>query len=130
MKLRSQESGHRKLARCVVLTCNLCTLILIASSGSSLAARPKEQTSPGADIYTKNCVLCHGSDGSGDTPLGKELDVRDLRSTNVRRMSDAQLRRLVHDGQGKMPAYSDQLNNEQIDQIIKYVRALANVSKK
>jgi cytochrome c6 len=130
MKLRFQESGHCKVARCLVLACNLCTLILIASIGSSLAANKNEQASVGVENYKKNCVLCHGSDGSGQTPLGKDLEVGDLRSTNVRRMSDAQLRRLVLDGRGKMPGYSSQLNNEEIDQVIKYVRGLANVSKK
>ena|SRR5579864_1730828 len=129
MKPWCQESTHRKLARCLVLACNLCTLILIASSGSSLAANKNEQSSVGAENYKKNCVLCHGSDGSGRTPLGKDLEVGDLRSTNVRRMSDAQLRQLVNGGRGKMPGYSSQLNNEEIDQVIKYVRAFGKTKR-
>ena len=106
MKLCSQESTHRKPTRGVLFTRDFCALILIASSGSSLAANKNEQASVGAENYKKNCVLCHGSDGSGKTPLGKDLKVGDLRSTNVRGMSAAQLRRLVHDGRGKMPGFS------------------------
>ena len=105
-------------------------LFLIACIGYSLTAQEKKEVSDGARIFKEKCVLCHGANGGGDTPLGKQLKAADLRAKNVRQMSDSELHRLVHDGRGNMPPYSDQLSSEGIDQVVKYVRTLGGIPKK
>ena len=105
-------------------------LFLIACIGYSLTGQEKKEDSDGASIFKKKCVLCHGANGSGDTPLGKQLKAADLRGKNVRQMSDSELHRLVHDGRGNMPPYSEQLDSEGIDQVVRHVRTLGRIPKR
>jgi mono/diheme cytochrome c family protein len=84
----------------------------------------------GAAIFKSKCVLCHGGDGAGNTPLGKQLQAANLRSKDVQKKTNAELHKVVHDGQTNMPAFADQLSDEQIDQVIKYVRTLGKASTK
>lgn len=107
-----------------VVTQSLFVLILV---GASLAAQQQQHTSPGAKTYKNNCVLCHGLDGSGHTALGKQLQVVDLRY-RVPKISDVELHKSVHDGRGNMPSYSDQLSDQEIDQVIKYLHTLSKTS--
>lgn len=59
-----------------------------------------------------------------------QLKAADLRGKTVRQMSHSELHRLVRDGRGNMPPYSDQLSSERIDQVVKYVRTLGEIPKK
>ena len=77
-----------------------------------------------ADLYKQKCAACHGVDGSGETPAGKKLQVRDLRSADVQKQSDAELNALIANGKNKMPAYSDKLSPQQIQDLVKYIRNL------
>lgn len=83
------------------------------------------QGNPGEAIFKAKCVLCHGADGTGDTPLGKQLQAANLRSKDVQKKSNAELHKVIHDGQANMPPFADQLSDQEIDQVIRYVRSLA-----
>lgn len=85
--------------------------------------------SPGATIFKSKCQLCHGPDGTGNTTLGKQLQAANLRSKDVQKKSNAELHKVVHDGNGNMPPFSDQLQDTEIDQVIKFVRTLGKTSK-
>ena len=108
-----------------VVTRKFILILLVASC----AAQQKQPTSPGAQVYRNKCVLCHGLDGSGHTALGKQLQAADLRH-KVPKISDVELHKLIHEGRGNMPSYSDQLSDHEIDQVIQYVRRLSKVSTK
>ena len=98
----------------------LCVLFVSAAFRPALC-----QSGSGAETFKEKCVLCHGADGSGNTPLGKQLQAADLRSKDVQKKTDAELHKVIHDGQTNMPAFADDLNEEEIAQVIKYVRSLA-----
>ena len=86
--------------------------------------------SAGETVFKSKCVLCHGSDGTGNTPLGKQLQAANLRSKDVQSKTNAELHKVIHDGQTNMPAFAEQLTDAQIDQVIKYVRTLCKGTKK
>ena len=88
-------------------------------------AGPSRAQSAGEKLYKSKCVACHGADGKGDTPTGKKLGARDLGSTEVQSQSDAQLIDLVTKGKGKMPAYGKTLKDDEIKDLVGYVRDLA-----
>ena len=79
----------------------------------------------GDRLFKSKCVACHGADGKGDTPTGKKLAARDLSSTEVQSQSDAQLIELVTKRKGKMPAYGKTLKEDEIKDLVGYVRELA-----
>jgi len=79
----------------------------------------------GAGDFKAKCAMCHGADGSGSTPTGKALKVRDLGAADVQAQTDAQLTEIVTNGKGKMPAYKGKLTGDQIKELIGFIRSLA-----
>jgi mono/diheme cytochrome c family protein len=120
VRVRSDKSDVRKA----------WFLILLFAAGASLVAQESTKSSGGQAIFKSKCVLCHGVDGSGNTPLGKQLQAANLRSKEVQKLSNEKLHQIVHDGQANMPAFADQLSEEEINQVVKYVRVLGKSAKK
>ena len=81
--------------------------------------------SDGASVYKAKCAMCHAADGSGNSPTGKSMKVPDLRSADVQKKTDAQLIEATANGMGKMPAYKGKLTDDQIKQVVVYIRDLA-----
>jgi len=77
-----------------------------------------------APIYKAKCAMCHGATGDGQTPTGKAMKVRDLRSADVKKMSDADLAKIITDGKGKMPAYKGKLTPAEISALVGFIKAL------
>lgn len=77
------------------------------------------------DLYKTKCVMCHGADGSGNTPMGKRLSLRDLRCEEIQGRPDSELMGAIENGKGKMPAQKGRLAKEEIRQLVGYVRELA-----
>ena len=67
----------------------------------------------GAKIYDSNCVQCHGTGKAGNPPAYPSL-------TRVKR-SDDEIRKLLANGFGGMPAFT-QLETADVDNIIAYLR--------
>jgi cytochrome c6 len=78
----------------------------------------------GAATYKAKCALCHGPNGAGDTPSGKSMKVKDLRSDSVQKQSDLELTKVISGGKGKMPPYGKQLSTDDIKALISFIRTL------
>jgi cytochrome c6 len=103
--------------------------LLLAVCGSA-RAQGAAKAPAGAATFKAKCVLCHGADGTGNTPLGKQLQAANLHSKAVQDRSDDELHTVVHDGQTNMPPFGDQLSDDEISQVIQYVRTFAAPAKK
>ena len=90
----------------------------------ALVTTTQAQSGP-ATIYKTNCATCHGPDGSADTPAGKALHAKDLRSEEVQTKSDAELADVITKGNGGMPAFGAKLAPEDIQKVLAYIRDLA-----
>jgi len=77
-----------------------------------------------APLFKSKCAMCHGADGSGDTPAGKSMKARDLRSAEVQKQSGEDLEKTINNGKGKMPAYKGKLKEAEIDALVKYIKTL------
>ncbi len=76
----------------------------------------------GAEIYKSKCQMCHGADGKGQTPMGTKLQIKDLGSAEVQNLKDSELKTIIEDGKGKMPAYKGKLSNAEIEDVIQHLR--------
>lgn len=76
------------------------------------------------DVYKAKCASCHAADGTGNTPAGKALKVRDFRAPEVQKLTDDQLIEITAKGKNKMPGYEKTLKAEQIKSLVAYVREL------
>lgn len=78
----------------------------------------------GEDVYKTSCAQCHGLTGEADTPAGKVYKARSLKSSEVLKMSDTEMLALAKKGKGQMPAWEDILTDDQIKDVITYIRTL------
>lgn len=76
-------------------------------------------------IYKANCALCHAADGSGNSPSGKALGAKDLRSDVEQKKSEAELAEVITRGKGKMPAFGKKLKPEDINKLVAYIKTLS-----
>ncbi|HVT43594.1 MAG TPA: cytochrome c [Thermoanaerobaculia bacterium] len=78
--------------------------------------------SQGVADYNAKCSSCHAKDGSGSTPMGKKMELRDLGSNEVQAQTDQQLVDITAKGKGKMPKYAGKLSEAQIKAIVAHIR--------
>jgi len=91
---------------------------------SLIVVLPALAQDAGATFKSK-CAMCHAPDGSGNSPAGKAMNVPDLKSEAVQKLSDAELTDVITKGKNKMPAYKDKLTAAEIKGLVGYVRGLA-----
>jgi cytochrome c6 len=99
----------------IVLT---LTALAALSSYSAVAA-------DGSETYHGKCVACHGADGVGATPMGKKFKLRDLRSADVQKQSDADLNAVITNGKPPMPAFGKTLDPAAVTGLVAYIRSIA-----
>jgi mono/diheme cytochrome c family protein len=96
---------------------------LLSLAALALPGAVRAQTDA-AKTFSVNCTLCHGADGSGNTPTGKALKAKDLSSAEVQKQSDEALAAVITNGQGKMPAFGKKFSPELIKSLVAYIRKL------
>jgi len=72
--------------------------------------------------FRTKCAMCHGRDGSG-SQVGKSMNVPDLRSSVVQKLSGAELAQIISDAKGGMPSFKNSLSEDQIDGLVTYIRS-------
>jgi len=83
-----------------------------------------QSASAGKTIYASKCSMCHGPDGAANNTMGKNLKIPDFHSPDVKKMSDTELKSIILDGKGKMPAYKGKLTEAQVSDVIAYIHEL------
>jgi cytochrome c6 len=76
-----------------------------------------------ASTFKAKCAVCHGAGGKGDSPAGKSLGAADLTKVTASK-SPAELKAVIQNGKGKMPAYGKSLKPEEIDAMVAYIKSL------
>lgn len=79
------------------------------------ASKPSVDTK---QIFMQHCAACHGEDGKGTLPNAPDL----TSSQWQRNVSDAQMTATIKTGKGLMPGWKDQLSEDTIAALVKYVR--------
>lgn len=95
-------------------------------SANNPVAATEESIETGRMLFQQNCVVCHGAEGRGDGPQAAALDPSpaDLRQ-HLPLHTDTQFFAFVADGVGgtAMPAWREQLSEEDIWNLINFLRA-------
>jgi mono/diheme cytochrome c family protein len=97
---------------------------LVLGSARQSAAQDATQT-----LYKMKCQICHGPDATGSV-AGKKLAVKDFTSLEVQKQTDAELMEVAKKGKNKMPAYGGKLPDNQLTDLITYMRGLAKQAAK
>jgi mono/diheme cytochrome c family protein len=76
-------------------------------------------------VFAKTCQTCHGPDGKGGPVKledGTRLRVPSLREGHALRHPDSDYVKQIREGGDGMPAFKDKLNQQQIDDLIHFIR--------
>ena len=105
------------------------TILLLLFMGLTLfvasiaRANPAPDAAAASATFKSKCAMCHGPEGAG-SEVGKSLNVPDLRSQTVQKLSDAEITQVITNGKGGMPAFKDSLSEDQIHSLVGHVRSL------
>ena len=94
----------------------LMALLLSAAMGNAAHAA---DTNSGGALYTKHCVSCHGGPGVKAAPGSPSFE----RGQGLMR-PDMTLMQAVRKGKNAMPAFQGRLTNQEILDVIAYMRTL------
>jgi cytochrome c553 len=98
---------------------------LVLTLSLSAAAYAQETS---ADIWKAKCKGCHGDDGKAKTKMGEKEKIPDMSAAAWQKNhTDAQINDYITNGSKentKMKAFKDKLTPEQIDGLVKYIRAM------
>ncbi len=102
---------------------------LLAGAGLLFAGLPFTASALPAtaqDVYLDKCSVCHGQDGSGNTAKGRKLKVKNVRSPEVQKLSEAEMIDIIAKGKGKdMDGFGKELGDDMVKQLVTYYRSLA-----
>jgi mono/diheme cytochrome c family protein len=103
----------------------VATAGLVVAASVSLPARPAGDAAAGKDTYMKKCKTCHAEDGHGNDGMAKLLKttIPPLDGSEVQKMSDADIKKIIVEGKGKMKPVQG-LSDAEIDNVIAYVRTM------
>jgi mono/diheme cytochrome c family protein/uncharacterized membrane protein len=100
----------------------------VFAQADSFRSSPKQEGTPVAgELFRKQCVKCHGAEGSGKAARAKLPEVPDFTDAAwQRKRSDAQLLTSILDGKDVgMPSWSGKLSEDQVRGLVAYIRAFA-----
>jgi cytochrome c oxidase cbb3-type subunit 3 len=126
--------GQYMMKICCGTVLGLLVLLFLASS----EAAAQGDIQAGAKLFKEHkCTRCHGESGKGDGPTARKLrgkaDFPDFTDkTEMAKQTDEFFAQIIAKG-GKavhksstMPSFGDKLNEEQINDLIAYIRTFAH----
>jgi mono/diheme cytochrome c family protein len=111
------------------------TVLGLWGVGLASVAAPSDQAGweRGRVIYEERCLDCHGAEGRGDGPKALSLSPRpgNLVSAATSAKSDEDLLKIIANGRPRtaMPAWKDELSDEDQRNVLAYIRSLVRFSR-
>jgi mono/diheme cytochrome c family protein len=115
---------------------SFCAVILFSLSSSLTAsAQSKGDVNAGKAKYESLCAGCHGKTGKGDGPAAASLNPKPQDHTDgkvMNSLSDQYLTDIIKNGGASvkksplMPAWGKTLKDQEVADVIAYIRSLAN----
>jgi len=101
--------------------------VVVLATGCHGERTPAER---GRATFRKTCSGCHGPDGRGTHPPGFTTPPRNLTDSALQdRLSDAMIKETIRYGKGQMPNFGALLRDEDLDDLVRYVRTLRQPAK-
>ncbi|HXE74752.1 MAG TPA: cytochrome c [Candidatus Xenobia bacterium] len=102
----------------------ILVLVLVVAGLVAAPAFSAGKADAGKAVYDKKCASCHAKDGAGNPGIAKamKVELRHLGSKEVQAKSDADLKKDIVEGTGKMKAVK--LTDAEAADVIAFVRTL------
>ncbi len=92
-------------------------VMLFANEPDDVASDPSGEQATGEDVFGANCARCHGADGRGG--IGPNIAGAESEQAFP---DPADEIALIQTGRGGMPAFGDNLSEEEIAAVVDYLR--------
>lgn len=91
---------------------------------SNPVANSQESLDRGKELYDTHCLVCHGTSGQGDGPVGQKFlpEPMNLQTEYVQQQKDGQLFYTITHGGVVMPIYRQSIRIEDRWHIVNYVK--------
>ena len=98
----------------------MAVVSLTAFLGTAYAGAPE-----GKAVFTAKCQVCHGANGEGKAAVAKMFNVtmHPLGSKETQAKSDADFKKIITEGNGKMKAVAG-LDDKQVADVVAFLRTL------
>ncbi|MBM3880761.1 MAG: cytochrome c [Verrucomicrobia bacterium] len=103
--------------------------LLVITATLTIAAFCSTQAADAKAIWDKDCAKCHAKDGTGNTKMGKKLDVKDYTNAKVQaEMKDDAAFKAIKEGVKKkgtdtvLMKPTEGVTDEEIKALIAYIR--------
>ena len=116
-----------KIRHYLIFSSSILTALVVGLTGfpiSIVHANAAQASAAITATFRTKCEMCHGPDGGG-SEVGKSMNVPDLRSQPIQGLADPELAQVISNGKGGMPSFKNSLSADQIQALVKHVRALA-----
>jgi mono/diheme cytochrome c family protein len=89
-------------------------------------AQSDASTKAGLAVFTKNCASCHGKAGLGDGVKARTLKdfPGNFSKTDFQSLADGDIFYRTKTGRGEMPKYDGKLSDDDIWNVVNYMRTL------
>ena len=124
-------------AMILVSACSQPNTVTTNQTGPAVAASPASKANATPDefavarmTFQKNCVGCHGEDGTGGEKLmdGKKMNVPSFHEGHALTHKDEDFVKQILNGGDGMPAFKDKMSSEEINDLVRYIRKVIQAS--
>lgn len=86
-----------------------------------------ESLAKGKKMYAIDCAMCHGEKGDGKGDMASDIkNVTDFTNPDaLKNRTDGELFYIIRKGKGEMPPEGDRVKDEEVWNIVNYIRAFA-----
>jgi len=110
--------------RTAIFLLTMASPLSFPMAGTANSPSELDRETRGKRIYIMHCAGCHGVEGKGDGYKLLGADPTNFKSESVRRTSDAELLKSIHNGKNKMPAWKIRLSEQDAQTVLNYIRSL------
>ena len=105
---------------------SVSSMILMAAVLLWVTPLSAADVAAGKELYGKKCASCHGAAGEGKDSVAKALkiELKALSSKDAQSKSDADLKKIILEGTGKMKGVKD-VDAKGSDDVVAYMRTMA-----
>ncbi len=119
---RFKVSGFKAKTK-MVLVCLFVVLAIFACTDGNAGHKEfniAASKSYEASLFRQNCAVCHGQEANGKETNG--VLIPSLRYGEAATLSEEQIYTQIHDGKLPMPAFKNQLTEEEIRKMVKFIQ--------
>ena len=95
-----------------------------SNANANQTAPANDEIASAKKLFSEKCVACHKENGEGGEVdiEGDKFKVPNFKNEKVAALDDAKYKRVIEEGDDKMPPFKKKLTPEQIDGLIKFIR--------